>query len=238
METKRVFLAIVISLAILVGYQYFFVPAAPVPQTTPSDTEQTSKEHLPASAENIQESQSGEPHTVVGAARDQQKIPAGRDISIESSLYSAVITEVGGGVKSFRLKEFKETLTNDDPKELIKTKRIQDLPLYFTWGVAPDSAMIPGYTADSSELDTSRKGRATLTMKSSLSSGVDIIRTLEFSDQDYQFVMTVDVVNTTQHPLQGAPYLSLTNRPFTEEEGNRWLFFRFCNSFKKRTHRD
>lgn len=224
METKRVFLAIIFSLAILTGYQYFFVPSSPVPQTPPSDTEQTSKEHLPASSGNILEPQNGEPRVAVGIAQEQQIIPAGRDISIESSLYSAVITEVGGGLKSFKLKKFKESLTNDEPKELIKTKKIQELPLYFTWGVAPDSARIPGYTADLAEVDIHKKDRSTLTMKSSLSSGIDITRTLEFADQDYQFLMTVDVVNTTQTPLQGSPYLSLTNQPFSEEKGNRWLF--------------
>jgi YidC/Oxa1 family membrane protein insertase len=224
MESKRVFLAIIISLAILVGYQYLFVPTTPVPQTTPTGTEQTIKEQLPASSENIQKLQQGELRTVAGTAQDKQIIPAGRDISIESSLYSAVITEVGGGLKSFKLKKFKESLTNDEPKELIKTEKIQELPLYFTWGVAPDSALIPGYAADRPVVNISQQNRSTLTMKSSLKSGIDITRTLEFADQDYQFVMTVDVVNTSQQPLQGAPYLSLTNHPFSEAQGNSWLF--------------
>ena len=64
----------------------------------------------------------------------------------------------------------------------------------------------------------------TSTMKGTLPSGLAITRTLAIADQKYQMTMTVDVRNTTDHSLQGAPYISMVNHPFIKSADNRWLF--------------
>lgn len=71
---------------------------------------------------------------------------------------------------------------------------------------------MPLLVADHESLATNGRGEATLTMRGTLPSGLAITRTLVFSDQDYQIRMIVEVHNGSDHPLKGAPYLSLVNK--------------------------
>ncbi|MEJ2032606.1 MAG: membrane protein insertase YidC, partial [Deltaproteobacteria bacterium] len=215
METKRAILAVLISLAILLGYQYFFVPAPPAP---PQEVQQLNQPVKPPPAPKAAQEQ---PPTRVPAeaALPMSEPPAqqepqrqGRDILVETNLYSAVITETGGGIKSFKLKKYRESLKPDsDFMQLITTTSPSELPLYFTWGVEPDKTWVPVFTADRDEVMLNQKteeGQLVLTSK--LPSGLQITKTFRFSNQNYQIGMTVEIHNTSGQPLQGAPYLRLT----------------------------
>lgn len=219
METKRAFLAIVLSLGILLGYQYFFVPPLPPPESV-----QENGEALPVIPSEVKTPQSTTPSFLTTPSADQEDTFQGRDIPVETSLYSAIVTESGGGIKSFKLKNYNETLDSDSGfKQLVVRKPGDSLPLFFSWGVEPAKAGTPLFDADRESISTGRANE-TLIMTSKLPSGVEITRALAFSDQDYRIEMTVNVRNTTPNPLQGAPYLSLTNRPFSQDDSNRFLF--------------
>lgn len=212
MDTQRMFLAIFLSLAILLGYQYFFVPPPPpVTESTVVSSPENGKpeEKIPAAA----------PPPVAGASMlAAQPAPGriGREIPVTTGLYSAVVTETGGMVKSFRLKNYREDLANDSgDKEMLRPKEGDNLPLNFSWGVEPGS--IPPVVYEAAPLQEGQDGGAVLTMRGKLPSGLEIVRTLRFPDQQYLLELTVDVVNNTATPLQGAPYLTLDNRPFVKE---------------------
>jgi YidC/Oxa1 family membrane protein insertase len=218
METKRALLAVIISLAILLGYQYFFVPVPPPPE------EQRLSQPAPPrpEAETVREQPPvfgpGEA-VITGTAPELQQEPKrqGRDIPVETSLYSAVITETGGGIKSFKLKQYRESLHPEaDFKEMITTDSPSELPLYFTWGVEPDKTWVPVFEANRESvtlLDGAREERLVLTSK--LPSGLTITKTFQFSSRDYRIGVAVDVHNTSGQPLQGAPFLRLTSRPLS-----------------------
>lgn len=228
MDTPRAFLAILLSFLVLVGYQYFFVEPAPELPQKPGSIE----EPADRSDASIPQPQSETPLPVVEPATQlpQTASPSpareGRDIPVNTSLYEAVLTETGGGVKSFKLKDYKQTLEPDSGSvELIKTELFSELPLYFTWGVEPTRSEVPIYSADQDALRlNSLVKEKSLTMKASLASGIDITRTFVFENQRYQFKLLVDVHNTTPQPLQGEPYIALTNRPFTAAKSVRYLF--------------
>ncbi|MGV1100969.1 membrane protein insertase YidC [Thiovibrio sp. JS02] len=219
METQRIFLAIALSLAILLGYQYFFVPPPPPVSETPvaSQTAQPTPANGPAqtpvSAADLLTSQSG----------GEEPGRAGRDIAVETNLYSAVVTETGGGIKSFRLKAYREGLAKDSgAKELVRTKPEEGLPLNFSWGVEPGGAPQVVYEAEREHLQVAQDGAAVLTMRGKLSSGVEIVRSMRFDDQQYLMELSFEVMNGTGSPLQGAPYLALYNRAFGKE--NNFVF--------------
>jgi len=227
METKRAFTAVILSLIILVGYQYLFVPTAPPPSPEQPVSEQQAQPAAERAARGQQQETSltakQEPADLGAvpppAAIAQGQTPArpaepARDITVETSLYTAVISENGGVVKSFKLKKYKESLAQDSPpKELIQTKGALNLPLEFTWGDGGGRS-VPFFKANRLHLATTKGGRQSLVMTAVMPSGLEIIRTMVFRDDSYLINLGVMVKNKSAGAMQGAPYLQLINKPF------------------------
>ncbi|MCL5023169.1 MAG: membrane protein insertase YidC [Nitrospirae bacterium] len=93
---KRTLIAVVLALAILLGYQYFFAKQSPQPVRQPQQTE-TGK-----AAEKAEALPSVVPIT---AAEGQAEA---KDIRVETDFYIAVFSSRGGTVKSFVLKKYKD----------------------------------------------------------------------------------------------------------------------------------
>ncbi|MCK5436366.1 MAG: membrane protein insertase YidC [Desulfobulbaceae bacterium] len=239
METRRVFLAIMISMAILMSYQLFFAP----PQPEKTGREEIAEQIVPAvesalDAESVGQAYpqtaqpapaviTGLPASAESGETPTEPVRPGRDISVDTRLYSAVVSETGGGFKSFRLKEHKETLDPySENKELITTNETGwQLPLFFSWGVEPSKAGAPVFTADKESVSVvGELGKEILSMSSRLPSGVEITRSLAFSNEDYLIQLEIDIFNNSQQQIQGAPYLSMTNKPFSPGGGNHFLF--------------
>jgi YidC/Oxa1 family membrane protein insertase len=226
MDSKRAFLAIALSAIILLAYQYM------MPKPPPGVVVEPQSPQSPPTAQPATESTqpppqiSPMPQTAAPVVVSEPALPeSSRDIAIETSHFSALVSEAGGTIKSFRLKDYRESVDPaSPPKELIRTEEATALPLFFSWGTEPDKTPITLYAADQDEVRPPRGGDATLTMHSTLPSGLQIIRSLQVADSDYSMQLTVDVVNRTNQRLQGAPYLRLVNRPFSEKTGSRYLF--------------
>ncbi len=95
---NRTLIAIVISIAILIGYQYFFI------KTTPPAPTQTQ-----APAEEQAKEESGKAPAVAPPQSPQTEI-AGEEktVTVDNDLYTAVFTSRGGTIKSIGLKKFKD----------------------------------------------------------------------------------------------------------------------------------
>ncbi len=224
MDNQRVLLAIVLSLAILLGYNYFFIPR-PVPPTGLQEVGSEAPQ-APASPVVAQAPTSYSQAPVSAPAVVMPPSREGRDIFVETSLYKAVISENGGGVKSFELKKYNEELDPESgPKQLITQEKFNELPLYFSWGNEPASSVVPVYEADNTELILGSGESATLTMRATLPSGVVMSRAMTFRDDSYEIGLDVSVLNSSsQHQVQGAGYLSLVNEPFGKNDNERFVF--------------
>lgn len=119
---KRLILAIVLSFLVLMGYQYFVVkPNKPnvAPPVTPSAT--STAPAVPGTAGAAQESRQEAPAEAKPApaeavpARDLGAVAgqAETDVVVETSLYKAVWTNKGGVLKSWKLKNHKNSLKED-----------------------------------------------------------------------------------------------------------------------------
>ncbi len=223
MDNYRAILAIVLAFFILLGYQYFYV-GTEQEQPVVEETVEVQQPKVP-----VQEVQPQPvPATIVSADQavefeqpvkfeDPASLPsqAGKDIVVETGAFTAVITETGGGIKSFKLNHFNETTDADsDRKELISTESFTELPLYFSWGVDPSRAQIPLFASDKETLKVEAGESQTLTMTAKLSSGLQVTRRLVFDPDSYLIKMSVDIYNFSETALQGSPYMSLTNLPF------------------------
>ena len=227
MDTYRAILAIVLAFLILIGYQYLFV----APEQKEPTVEKTVEAPQPKGTPPAFDSPAPAPAPAIPAEQPVQieqpaMLPSqsGKDITVKTANYTAVISEAGGGIKSFKLNNYKESSDPGAPlKELVSTDSIIDLPLYFSWGVEPERAQVPLFTSDREEIMVEGGQGQTLTMTSKLSSGLQVTRRMVFDPESYLINVEIDIYNFSETPLQGSPYMSLTNRPF-ESTSQRYLF--------------
>lgn len=227
MDIQRAIAAVVISFVILVGYQYLFVGFGPQKQVEqvslqPDVEQQVAQPVQTTSQENFVPppvADSPSSGTSMGLAKKQ-----GKDIRVETELYTAVLTENGGAVKSFVLKEHKEEARSDSSgKQLIKTDSQQGLPLKFSWGSLGGENII--FDSSTQEVWFDAGEKTTLKMTGRTGNGLEVERHYEFDKQSYLFNLSVRVKNISQGPLQGAPFLGQVNAPFQGGGGtNRYLF--------------
>ena len=232
MDKYRAILAIVLAFFILLGYQYLFVAPGqeqPVVEKT-VEAEQSQfpvqgAQPQPAPAEIVSAGQTAA-FEQPAAFQEPASLPsqAGKDIVVETGAFTTVITETGGGLKSYKLNRYSETPDADsERKELVSTESFTELPLYFSWGVDPSRAQIPLFASDKQTLKVKDGESKTLTMTAKLSSGLQVTRRLVFDSHSYLINMSIDIYNFSETPLQGSPYMSLTNHPFGSS-AQRYLF--------------
>ena len=219
MDMYRAFLAIIISFVILVGYQYFFVPAQqPVPvEQTPA--EQTVQQPKPEPVAAPVEIAKAEPAAVAAPTR-----PA-KELIVDTALYTAIISEHGGVIKSFVLKNYREENTENAPGvQLVRTEAHQGYPLSFSWGSAFDAQAL--YSFDTENVSFDGQGEAKLVMRAQSSTGVEVVRTYQFNRSEYLIKHSVTVVNKSGQALQGAGGINQRNMPFGSLDGkaSKWLF--------------
>jgi YidC/Oxa1 family membrane protein insertase len=225
MDNYRAILAIVLAFFILLGYQYLFV--APMEEQEQPVAEKTVEVQQPkTSVQKVQPQLT--PAEIAQPAQfvEPASLPSqeGKDIVVNTNAFTAVITETGGGVKSYKLNHFNETSDADsERKDLVTTESFTELPLYFSWGVEPGRAQIPLFASDKETLTVKTGEGQTLTMTAQLSSGLQVTRRLVFDPDSYLFEMSIDIYNFSETALQGSPYMSITSLPYGSA-AQRYLF--------------
>ncbi|MES0396342.1 MAG: membrane protein insertase YidC [Syntrophobacteria bacterium] len=226
---KRVLLAIVLCIIVLVLWEKFFVPKRqPAPPSTSPAVEQvppapTKPDQAEPTVPKIPTSEAPAPSTPSFPAPAPH---TGRDVRVETPLYRAVFTETGARLKSFVLKRYRETIEEDSPgKELVKTSRIEDLPLAFNFVDRPVAALnLAPYVADSKTSVTVSEGQNhTLTFSYEAPGWLRITRQYHFVADSYLIDLSVSVENLGD-PWENAPTLSLISLPLSAGGGSRYTF--------------
>jgi len=92
-------LAIILSIAILITYQYFFVKPVLQPVSQEKSIRETVKEETKTSQPS--------PKAVAPMPRTEVSV-AEKEVRVEGDLYAAVLTSIGGTIKSIELKKYKD----------------------------------------------------------------------------------------------------------------------------------
>jgi len=213
MEQARLLIAIVLSAAVFLVWQFFFVDRDAV-QKTAKKTEQP-----PASTEQVQPAKpyaaqqedavikpTGVTETAVAKPGLQTKI-----ITVDTPLYRAKISEEGAGFTSFILKDYKETNAEDSPlKEIIPQKSAFETVL-----VGYDGKSLAGldnavFSADLN-VDTLsvKEGSQKITFSWTSEQGVIIEKTYSFSPDSYMIGLDVTVKNGSDLNVQDKLYVAL-----------------------------
>ena len=121
---KRTLLAVVLSIMILFAWQHFFTPKAPgqpSPQTAQSE-KQGGQETAPGTGAPTAPglTQSGPMAAEPGQSAFAAAATPARTITVDTPKMTIALTDLGGGITSVRLKEYKETLRGREGKELIE----------------------------------------------------------------------------------------------------------------------
>ena len=122
-EQKRLLLAVVLSVVVLVGYQYFFT--APPENTNPSQEVQTREAvqtNTPANTPRVSNytNGTGNQSQAVQTSQPESAKKDYRTISVSTPLYEIAISEHLAAVHSFALKNYRETTQESSPlKQLV-----------------------------------------------------------------------------------------------------------------------
>ncbi len=223
MDNYRAFLAIAISFVILIAYQYFFDGFG---AKTPADTKQgTAIEQVGPKVEDKAAPAQDAALRPATIAKPKAVDRNAKQITIDTDLYTAVVSEQGGTLQNFVLKKYKETDSSDSPgKQLIKTGEKEGFPFDFTWGTALERGTL--YKSETPEVkfkDGESKGQ--LVMRAVSDTGVEIERKYIFARDQYLIDLEVKVKNTTAQSLQGSPRFYQVNMPFEDNAtGSSYLF--------------
>lgn len=226
---KKTFLAIALSLAVIMIYQYFFYKP-PEPQKAPApqqSAEQIKKEAAPAAG------------SVQPAARSIQKAAAAkpetppRDVLVETPLYNAVFSTRGAALKSLKLKNYYQDCyeCTDDiypkvkgmifgstepvkPKtkdfvELVDVREGMPYPLAVTFpessaDVAPDAV----FETASSKLDMVNTKEKQQLIFTKIYNNIKVEKIYSFDPAGYTVSLEVKVHNLTQAPITQVPRIN------------------------------
>lgn len=217
---KRLILAIVLSIAVLLLYQKYFMPEPPKrpggEPATQAPAAQTPRDRGGA----------------VGPAQPGSyprplRQPPPRRIAVETPLFAAVVDTAGGGIFSFRLKRYPDVLgPAGRPLEIVGSGNLKPLPFEFSFGDSrPALPFGPVYASDAPERVVLGPGeRRGITLVWESAQGLKVTRQYRFSGDAYAFEMTLDVVNGGSEPARVAPAVELAQVFAGELAGDSYAF--------------
>jgi YidC/Oxa1 family membrane protein insertase len=251
---KRALIALALSFVVFLVFMYIGqgsrqVTPPPAPTTAPQPTAEKAAPAVPPPPAPPVAAPPAPRAAAVGLSR-----PA-REVVVETPLYKAVFTELGGRLKSYQLKKYRESLpftrlwgfqlgpvgleleryhnpqeVGAQPKNLVRVIQGEALPLSTTWQ-SPDLA-VPAtllYEASQAELTVKPGETATLQFTGVSSGGLVLTKTFKFQADSYYTDLHVQVANRTSRPLEGSLDLAI-DADYTGEDAGRYGFLGFKGS--------
>jgi YidC/Oxa1 family membrane protein insertase len=220
MDQKRLFLAIAISVAILLVFQVLIAPHMPQPPhpTTPAPQQTASQSSGPTPAQ-------GSPGASAMAATQTvpKEVPR---VKIAAHRVSGSISLLGARLDDLVLTDYRETLAPNSPKVRLLEPRSDAQPYYvqYGWSAAPgEQVKLPDNdTMWAASSDTLSPGHP---VTLSWNNGAGLIFHIAFSvDDDYMFNVQQSVQNTTDAPIKLFPWARV-RRDYTPEVSGYYILF-------------
>lgn len=202
---KRTFLAIALSLILVLAYQYFFIEP-PVPGDVAE--EQNGSEVLVTGTERQQParqpSAAAMPDDIGQApAFSADETEGGREVRVSGPLYTAVLSTRGAGIVSFKLEQYRQTL--DDDSGLIELVNVRDGMPYPLTVTFPDSGMdIPAwavYKADRESVDLDRGESESIVFTKTYPGRMTVEKVYTFYRDSYAFDFEIRVRNLSEETV-------------------------------------
>jgi YidC/Oxa1 family membrane protein insertase len=222
-EQKRLLLAVVLSVVVLVGYQTFFV-TPPDPDSLPRDvqTQNADQPKVQETTPNVSDYRAGTGGLSQPVDRLEKKY---RTISVSTPLYNIAISEHGAAVKSFELKKYKETNKKDSPlKQLVPDQLTSGTLLLDLEGQSLPGLKDAVYTAKIDTVETSVfQGKKTIEFTFGTDRGMVVKKIFTFSADSYMIDCDIVFQNGSDMPLNDSLVIA-TPGIFNEEVKKRSRF--------------
>lgn len=204
---KKSLLAITLSILILVVYQEFisyFYPPPPAPSSPAqfSTPQPALVPSTPPAAEKSVQTAPAASTTATKTTTVAAPVSApGRDLLIENEVYSAVLTSLGGRLKSLRLKHYPGDIgKNSAPREMVLTNGDGELPLGFRLEgketTLSDAAV--RYETKSENVKIGGEAQATVEFTGKLANGSLVTKTFTLYGATYGIALTVKVTDAPE----------------------------------------
>ncbi|RDD60351.1 membrane protein insertase YidC [Ferruginivarius sediminum] len=220
MEQRNLILAIVASVAILLGFELLYnAPQreAELAQQVQQQQQQTSEDEQPTSGANMPQAQQGEvPGAAPGVpnAPDRDELVAeGPRVTIDTPTLRGSISLVGGRIDDLTLRNYEQTIEPDSGKIDLLSPPGSEQAYYaaFGWVAAENGADLPnGETRWSADGETLAPGRD-LTLTWTNDAGLTFTRVYAI-DERYMFTVTQRVTNESGDAVSLAPYGLISRR--------------------------
>ncbi len=219
---KRTIFAFLLSFIILVGWSIFFGPKqeqSPVEKdvTAGQTGEQTSKARKPSPPLPAAPSAGPEELPLKEVSTQDEK-----EIKIDTPLYTAVFSNAGPAIKSFKLKNYRETTEPSSPLiDLVSLEK--DMGDFLRVGFDNHSAPKKGVALFQVDQDTVQlspgESPKEIVFKGVTEDGLSIIQTFRFYADRYRIDLNLDVTNGSGSPIEGVFRGSLKAMPPKNDGG-------------------
>ncbi len=222
-EQKRLLLTVVLSVAVLLCYQTFFVKQQ-VPNYPQEESQNQKQDQTQVKTNKQNVSDYNATSNVIPEPVEQQK-KNHRIISVSTPLYKVAISEYGAAVKSFRLKNYKETNKNNSPLKELVSEKLEQGTLFFDL----EGQSIPGlkqavYKAKIETNETSVfEGRKTIEFTWGTDQGIVIKKIFTFKANSYMIDCDIIFQNGSSALLNDSLVISMPGF-FNEETKKRARF--------------
>ena len=224
MDQKRLFLAIAISIAILLGFQLLIAPHLPQPPK-PAPAQQTARNEAqqPTQATNPAATPAAGAPAAAQTAAVPKNVPR---VTIAGHSVRGSISLLGARIDDLVLSDYRETLDSNSPNVRLLEPRSDSEPYYvqYGWSAAPgEQVKLPdndtAWTASGDTLSTGHP--VTL----SWNNGEGVTFQLELSvDDEYMFQARQAVKNDSGKPVKLFPW-SRVRRDYTPQVAGYYILF-------------
>lgn len=185
---KRTLFALILTAVIIFFFQIYFTPKEPQKSPTPQ-TQQTDKQVTEQKVKMEKQAQK----IYKGKKKQTVELTPPKDIKIETPLLEITMTDLGAGIKSVRLKKYKETVKDAKPKEIIEDIKpytyIPKITISSSDGPFDDNI---NFKYDKSSLIVNEKSE-TITFTGTLSNGSKVKKSYTFYPDRYIFDVTIEM---------------------------------------------
>ena len=224
---KRMILAIVLSIVILLAYQRLFAPEtakAPPPAQRQDAAKAGSGDNAAGAA--------GAPALAVPPSPASEGLIPGREsplrwITVRTPLYIATVTTAGGGIQSFTLSGYNDrTGPKGKPLDIIGSGALRPLPLdLYLAESQPAFPPQPVFASNApGELSVAAGEKKTVSLSWESAGGVRITREYTFTGGGYEFDVDQKVTNGTPGSLRFKPGIELSQVFAGELGGDSYSF--------------
>ncbi len=209
---KRVVIAFVLSILVMLAWALLFAPKSP---KAPPKEEVTRVEKEKAVPESLQPS-IAKPPTLPKEEAKRLPTVKEKEIVVETPLYRAVFTNVGPTVKSFKLKKYRKTPQPNSPMiDLVHLGESGEdfLKIDFDHGSNPETQKTL-YDVDAESISLIPASTPQdLTFKAVRADGISVNQTYRFYPDKYQVDLLISLRNQSENQIQGNVRAHLKNIP-------------------------